>query len=256
LHYLEALSRALGQSEGPASGIQRGSAQRAIPVVLGLAARARLGIVGTEHRRPQLLAESPAAPHTRSTPRYRPRRGCLNRLGPRARPPKREFHAKNRHFIGQYAPRSSEGSCAKRMTRWASRQSVIASPKTWCARAADRLRAHSLPKRLGLELHLPEPYSSGWSKAPRRRNESLRPHLLLRSCAQERASIPHARPRRPGRRYGLLQLIATTSAHRRAAARNRIEFSMSTPNGNVRYGAPTSLAQRLLRGNLALSRPA
>jgi len=108
LHYLEGLSHALGNQKDKAVAELTEVAQSEPLSFFGLAARARLGIVGAPQ--PALIAESPAAPHSALSPALPADVAVLNRVG-LARDAERELSRQESALSRQYAPRGSEALC-------------------------------------------------------------------------------------------------------------------------------------------------
>jgi len=245
LHYLEGLSHALGNQKDKAVAELTEVAQSEPLSFFGLAARARLGIVGAPQ--PALIAESPAAPHTALNPQLPPDVAVLNRVG-LARDAERELSRQESAFSRQYAPRGSEALCeaygalgvaqrryrvAQDVVRGVALDSATTDANTWA-----------------WQCIYPEPYIELVQSAAQR--ENLNPALVYAVMRQESAFDPHAASE--ANAYGLLQLIAPTA--RRIADQLHepfVESSLTTPDSNVRYGAHY-LAQLsgYFGGNLAL----
>jgi soluble lytic murein transglycosylase len=245
LHYLEALSRALGNQKDKAVA-EFSEVARSEPLsFFGLAARARLGIVGAPQ--PQLIAESPAAPHTPLNPTLPADVAVLNRVG-LARDAERELSRQESTLSRQYAPRGSEalceayGSLGVAQRRYRVAQDVV--------RGAALDSAPTDANAWAWNCIYPEPYLELVQAAAQR--ESLPPALLFAVMRQESAFDPRAASEASA--YGLLQLIAPTA--RRIADQLHepfVESALVTPDSNVRYGAHyIAQLSGYFGGNLAL----
>jgi soluble lytic murein transglycosylase len=245
LHYLEALSRALGNQKDKAVA-EFSEVARSEPLsFFGLAARARLGIVGAPQ--PSLISESPAAPHGALSLTLPPDVAVLNRVG-LARDAERELSRQESALSRAYAPRGSEALCeaygalgvAQRRYRVA--QDVV--------RGAALDSAPTAANAWAWNCIYPEPYLELVQAAAQR--ESLPPALLFAVMRQESAFDPRAASEASA--YGLLQLIAPTA--RRIADQLHepfVESSLITPASNVRYGAHyIAQLSGYFGGNLAL----
>ncbi len=108
LHYLQGLSHALGNQKEKAVAEFTDVARSEPLSFFGLAARARLGIVGAPL--PPLIADSPAAPHAALDLKLPPDVAALNRVG-LARDAERELSRQEAALSREYAPRGSEALC-------------------------------------------------------------------------------------------------------------------------------------------------
>jgi soluble lytic murein transglycosylase len=245
LHYLEGLSHALGNQKDKAVAELTEVAQSEPLSFFGLAARARLAIVGAP--RPPLITDSPAAPHTSLNPQLPPDVAVLNRVG-LARDAERELSRQESAFSRQYAPRGSEALCeaygslgvaqrryrvAQDVVRGVALDSATTDANTWA-----------------WQCIYPEPYIELVQSAAQR--ENLNPAFMYAVMRQESAFDPHAASE--ANAYGLLQLIAPTA--RRIADQLHepfVESSLTTPDSNVRYGAHyIAQLSGYFGGNLAL----
>lgn len=229
LRYLEALSLALANQKPKAVEAFTRVARDEPLSFFGLAARARLGIVGAEV--PPLIPDSHAASHPPLALKLPPEVALLQRLG-LARDAERELGHQESAFERKYAPRGSEALCQ------AYEQLGVAQRRYRVAQDIVRGEALDLAPTEGnawaWRCVYPSPYPDLVAAAAER--EKLSAALLYAVMRQESAFDPGASS--PAGAYGLLQLIAPTA--RRLADAMHEPFSESallTPDGNVRYGA-------------------
>ena len=229
LRYLEALGLALGNQKEKA--IEAFSAVvRSEPLsFFGLAARARLGIVGAPV--PPLIADTPNATRAALSLGLPPDVAALSLVG-LARDAERELIRQESSVSRQFAPRGSEALCqaygslgvAQRRYRLA--QDVV---------RGDVLDvAPTDANRWAWECIYPMPYEDLVQAAAQR--EGLAPSLLFAVMRQESAFDPSAGS--PAGACGLLQLIAPTA--KKIAEQLHEPFSdaaLLVPDTNVRYGA-------------------
>jgi soluble lytic murein transglycosylase len=245
LHYLQALSLALGNQKEKAISAFTEIAQSEPLSFFGLAARARLGIVGAPQ--PPLIAESMAAPHSELALALPPDVAALNRVG-LARDAEHQLMHQEFAFSRAYSPRNNEALCeAYGLLGVAQRRYRVAQD---VVRGAALDSAPSDANTWAWHCIYPTPYLDVVEAAAQR--ESLPPALLFAVMRQESAFDPHAASE--ARAYGLLQLIAPTA--QRIAGQLGEPFTdaaLLTPDANIRYGAHY-LAQLsgYFGGNLAL----
>ena len=229
LRYLEALGLALGNQKEKAiiafSAVVHGEPLS----FFGLAARARLQIVGAPV--PPLIADSPNASRPALSLVLPPDVAALSRVG-LSRDAERELIRQESSVSRDYAPRASEALCqaygslgvAQRRYRLA--QDVV---------RGDVLDvAPTDANRWAWECLYPTPYEDLVQAAAQR--ENLAPTLLFAVMRQESAFDPGAGS--PAGACGLLQLIAPTA--RKIAEQFHEPFndaSLLVPDTNVRYGA-------------------
>ncbi len=245
LRYLEALSLALANQKPKAIEAFTRVAREEPLSFFGLAARARLQIVGAEL--PPLIAESHATPRPALALELPADVAALNRVG-LARDAERELGHEESVLQREYAPRGNEALCE------AYGQLGVALRRYRLAQDVVRGEALDLVPTGGnawaWRCVYPSPYPDLVQAAAQR--ESISPALIYAVMRQESAFDPGANS--PAGAYGLLQLITPTA--RRVADAVHEPFSESalfTPDGNVRYGAHY-LAQLSghFAGNLAL----
>ncbi|MEO7033057.1 MAG: transglycosylase SLT domain-containing protein [Polyangiaceae bacterium] len=228
LHYLEALSRGLGNEKEKAVAEFTEVAKSEPLSFFGLAARARLGIVGAPV--PPLIAETPAAPHSELTLTLPPDVAALSRVG-LARDAEHELVHAEPTLLREYSPRGYEALCeAYGSLGVAQRRYRIAQ---------DAVRGEALDaaptdaNAWAWHCIYPTPYLDLVQAAAQR--EGLNPAFVFAVMRQESAFDPTAGS--PAAAYGLLQLIAPTA--RRLADKMHepyVEGSLVTPDANVRYG--------------------
>jgi soluble lytic murein transglycosylase len=245
LHYLEALSRALGNQKEQAINAFTEIARSEPLSFFGLAARARLGVVGAPQ--PPLIAESAAAPRTQLALALPPDVAALNRVG-LARDAERQLMHEEFAFSHAYAPRNNEALCEAygalgvAQRRYRIGQDVV--------RSAALDTAPNDANRWAWRCIYPTPYLDLVEATAQR--ERLPSALLFAVMRQESAFDPHAASE--ARAYGLLQLIAPTA--QRIADQLHEPFdeaSLLTPDANIRYGAHyLSQLSGYFGGNLAL----
>ena len=229
LHYLEALSRALGKQKEQAIA-EFGAVARAEPLsFFGLAARARLGIEGAP--RPPVIAESPSASHTPLDPVLPADVALLNRVG-LARDAERELFRQEGGLSRAYAPRGNEALCEAYGALGVARQRYRLAQDVVRSAALDSAATEA--SSWAWHCIYPEPYLELVQAAAQR--ENLTPALLFAVMRQESAFDPSATSGAGA--YGLLQLIAPTA--RRVAEQLHepfVEPALVTPDLNIRYGA-------------------
>ncbi len=245
LHYLEALGLALANQKPKAVDAFTRVARDEPLSFFGLAARARLKIVGAEV--PPLIAEAPAVARSALALALPPDVAALNRLG-LARDAERELGQQEAAVERAYAPRGSEALCEE--------YGQLGVAQRRYKVAQDIVRGEALEQSpteanaWAWRCVYPSPYPDLVEAAARRENVSQA--LIYAVMRQESAFDPSAGS--PAGASGLLQLIAPT-ARRLADSLHEpfVESALLTPDGNVRYGA-----QYLARlsghfaGNLAL----
>ena len=245
LRYLEALSLALANQKSKAVAAFTRVARDEPLSFFGLAARARLTIVGAPV--PALIADSHAAGPPPLQLELPPDVAALNRVG-LVRDAERGLSREEAWFQRAYAPRGSEALCeaygelgvAQRRYRLA--QDVIRGEALDLAPVAGNAWAW--------RCVYPSPYPDLVQSAAE--HEGVSPALIYAVMRQESAFDPGANS--PAGASGLLQLISPT-ARRIADVLHEpfVESALLTPAGNVRYGA-RYLAQLSghFAGNLAL----
>ncbi len=229
LRYLEALGYALGNQKEKAIARFSEVVLREPLSFFGLAARARLGIVGAPV--PPLIADSPSAARAPLSVLLPPDAAALSNVG-LARDAERELTRQESSVIHDYAPRGHEalceayGSLGVAQRRYRIAQDVV---------RADVLDAAPTDaNRWAWECIYPMPYEDLVQAAAQR--ENLAPALLFAVMRQESAFDPSAGS--PAGASGLLQLIAPTA--RKIADQFSEPFneaSLLSPDTNVRYGA-------------------
>jgi soluble lytic murein transglycosylase len=229
LRYLEALSLALSNQKAKAVAAFTRVAREEPLSFFGLAARARLGIVGAEV--PPLIAESHAPPRPALDLKLPGDVAVLNRVG-LARDAEHELTREEPSFEREYAPRGSEALCeaygqlgvAYRRYRLA--QDIVRGDALDLAPSDENAWAW--------RCVYPSPYPDLVQAAAARENVS--PAFLYAVMRQESAFDPAAGS--PAAAHGLLQLIAPT-ARRIADAMHEpfADSALLTPDGNIRYGA-------------------
>jgi soluble lytic murein transglycosylase len=245
LRYLEALALALSNQKEKAITAFTSLARSEPLSFFGLAARARLGIVGAPQ--PPLIADSVATARAPLSIELPPAVAVLNRVG-LARDAERELSHDEASFSRAYAPRSSEalceayGSLGVGQRRYRLGQDVV---------RGDALDAAPTDaNRWAWECIYPEPYLDLVQAAAQR--ESLSPQFLYAVMRQESVFDPNAGS--PAGACGLLQLIAPTA--RRIADQLHepyVEGSLMVPDNNIRYGAHyLSQLSRYFAGDVAL----
>lgn len=245
LRYLEALSLALSNQKEKAVTAFTSVARSEPLSFFGLAARARLGIVGAPQ--PPLIADSAAAARAPLAIQLPPAVAALNRLG-LARDAERELSRNEVSFGRAYAPRSSEALCEAYGLLGVAQRRYRVGQDVVRGEALDS--APSDANRWAWECIYPEPYLDLVQAAAQR--ESLSPPFLYAVMRQESVFDPNAGS--PAGACGLLQLIAPTA--RRIADQLHepyVDGSLVLPNDNIRYGAHY-LAQlsRYFGGDVAL----
>jgi soluble lytic murein transglycosylase len=245
LHYLEALSLALANQRPKAVDAFTRVARDEPLSFFGLAARARLSIVGADL--PPLIAESHAAAHAALDLKLPPDVAALNRVG-LARDAERELSHEESLIQREYAPRGNEALCE------AYGELGVAQRRYRLAQDVVRGEALDLAPNDGnawaWRCVYPSPYPDLVQAAAE--HEGLSPALLYAVMRQESAFDPGANS--PVGAYGLLQLIAPT-ARRLADSLHEpfVESALLTPDGNVRYGARyLAKLSGHFAGNLAL----
>jgi soluble lytic murein transglycosylase len=228
LRYLAALSRALGNEKQKAIDLFSDVARSEPLSFYGLAARARLGIVGAPQ--PPPIADSvpvALAPLSLGLP---PDVALLNRVG-LARDAERELSRQEPSFVRENAPRGTEavcqayGSLGVAWRRYRVAQNVVRSDALDSAPTdANRWAWHCI---------YPTPYRDLVDAAAQR--EHLPAALVFAVMRQESAFDPGAYS--PAAASGLLQLIVPT-AKRLADSLHEpfVEASLLTPDTNLRYG--------------------
>jgi soluble lytic murein transglycosylase len=245
LRYLEALSLALSNQKEKAIVAFTNVAQSEPLSFFGLAARARLGIVGAPQ--PPVLAETAPAARVPLSISLPPAVATLNRVG-LARDAERELARQEPSFARAYAPRSSEALCQAYGALGVAQRRYRVAQDVVRGDALDT--APTDANRWAWECIYPEPYEGLVQSAAER--EKLPPALLFAVMRQESAFDPNAGS--PAGACGLLQLIAPTA--RRIADQLHepfIDGSLMIPDTSVRYGAHY-LAQLsgYFNGNVAL----
>ncbi len=229
LRYLEALSLALSNQKEKAVTAFTSVAQNEPLSFFGLAARARLGLVGAPQ--PALIADSPASPRAPLALALAPAVATLNRVG-LARDAERELSHDEFGFSGKYAPRSSEALCEAYGSLGVAQRRYRVGQDVVRGTALDI--APSAANRWAWECVYPEPYLDLVQAAAH--GESLNPAFLYAVMRQESVFDPSAGS--PAGACGLLQLIAPTA--RRIADQLHepyVDGSLSNPDTNIRYGA-------------------
>ena len=229
LHYLEAMSRALGNEKQKAVELFSDVARNEPLSFYGLAARARLGIVGAPQ--PPLIADSLPAARAALSVGLPPDVALLNRVG-LARDAERELSRQEPSILREHAPRGNEavceayGSLGVALRRYRVAQNVVRGD------ALDS--APTDANRWAWQCIYPTPYRELVDAAAQR--EHLSPSLVYAVMRQESAFDPGAYS--PAAASGLLQLIAPT-AKRLADSLHEpfVEAALLTPDANVRYGA-------------------
>jgi len=245
LRYLEALSLALANQKPKAVAAFTRVAESDPLSFFGLAARARLGIVGAEV--PPLIAESHAAAPPALALNLPPDVAALDRIG-LARDAERALNRQESAVQRQYAPRGNEALCDEygqlgtAFRRYRLAQDVV--------RGEALEAAPNEANAWAWRCVYPSPYPDLVRAAAQR--EGLSEALIYAVMRQESAFDPGASS--PANAYGLLQLIAPTA--RRLADSMHEPFADSallTPDGNVRYGARyLAKLSGHFSGNLAL----
>ena len=229
LRYLEALGLALGNQREKATFAFTEVARNEPLSFFGLAARARLGIVGAPE--PALIAESAPAARAPLNLALPPDVAALSRMG-LSRDAERELMHQELSLIREYSPRGNEalceayGSLGVAQRRYRVAQDVVRGDALDSAPTAANTWAW--------QCIYPTPYTDLVSAAAKR--ESLPPSLLYAVMRQESAFDPGAGSAAGA--CGLLQLISPTA--RRVADTLHEPFvdgSLLSPDCNVRYGA-------------------
>ena len=229
LRYLEALSLALSNQKEKAVIAFTSVAQNEPLSFFGLAARARLGLVGAPQ--PALIVDSPAAPLAPLALALPPSVAALNRVG-LARDAEHELTYDEFGFSRGYAPRSSEALCEAYGLLGVAQRRYRVGQDVVRGEALDI--APSAATRWAWECVYPEPYLDLVQAAAHR--ERLNPAFLYAVMRQESVFDPNAGS--PAGACGLLQLIAPTA--RRVADQLHEPYeagSLSNPDTNIRYGA-------------------
>ena len=229
LRYLEALSRALSNEKEKAVAAFSDVARTEPLSFYGLAARARLGIVGAPQ--PELIAEGVQTPHAPLDLALPSDVATLNRVG-LARDAERELGRQEPSFMREYAPRSSEALCEAYGSLGVAQRRYRVAQSAVRGEALDT--APTDATRWAWQCIYPTPYADLVQAAAQR--EHLPSSLVFAVMRQESAFDPGAYS--PAAASGLLQLIAPT-ARRVADSLHEpfVEASLLTPAGNVRYGA-------------------
>jgi soluble lytic murein transglycosylase len=245
LRYLEALALALSNQKEKAVTAFTSVARSEPLSFFGLAALARLGIVGAPQ--PPLIADSSAAVRAPLAIELLPAVATLNRVG-LARDAERELSHDEASFSRSYAPRSSEALCEAYGLLGVAQRRYRLGQDVVRGEALDA--APSAANRWAWECIYPEPYLDLVQAAAQQ--ENLSPSFLYAVMRQESVFDPSAGS--PAGASGLLQLIAPTA--RRIADQLHepyVEGSLTVPHYNIRYGAHY-LAQlsRYFNGDVAL----
>ena len=229
LHYLEALSRALGNEKDKAVAEFTEVAKSEPLSFFGMAARARLGIVGAPV--PPLITESTAAPHAALTLTLPADVAALSRVG-LSRDAEHELVHAEPTLLHDYSPRGYEALCEAYGSLGVAQRRYRVAQDAVRGEALDT--APSDANAWAWRCIYPTPYADLVQAAAQR--ESLNPSFVFAVMRQESAFDPSAGS--PAGAYGLLQLIAPT-ARRLASTMHEsyVEGSLVTPDANVRYGA-------------------
>jgi soluble lytic murein transglycosylase len=229
LRYLEALSRALGNEKDKAIAGFSEVAKNEPLSFFGLAARARLAIVGAPV--PPLITESAPAPHTPLALALPPDVAALSRVG-LARDAEHELAHAEPALLRAYSPRGYEALCEAYGTLGVAQRRYRIAQDAVRGEALDV--APNEANAWAWHCIYPTPYPELVQAAAQR--ENLNSSFLYAVMRQESSFDPSAGS--PAGAYGLLQLIAPT-ARRLANALGEpyVEGSLVTPSANVHYGA-------------------
>jgi soluble lytic murein transglycosylase len=245
LRYLEALGLALANEKAKAVDAFTRVAREEPLSFFGLAARARLQIVGAEV--PPLITEPHAAPRPSLALALPPDVAALNRVG-LVRDAERELSRQESAVEREYAPRGSEALCEEYGQLGVAQRRYKLAQDIVRAEALDQ--APTDANAWAWRCVYPSPYADLVHSAAQ--HENLSPALIYAVMRQESAFDPGACS--PAGAYGLLQLIAPT-ARRLADARHEPfdDTTLLTPDSNVRYGAQyLAKLSGHFSGNLAL----
>ncbi|HEX3775162.1 MAG TPA: transglycosylase SLT domain-containing protein [Polyangiaceae bacterium] len=245
LHYLAALSLGLANQKAKAVAAFEQVARDEPLSFFGLAARARLSLVGAEL--PPLITDAKSAAKPALALGLPEDVALLNRLG-LSRDAERELARQESRVSREFAPRGTEALCES--------YGVLGVAERRYRLGQDAVRGEALDAApnggngWAWRCLYPSPYLE--LVAPAAAREKLSPSLIYAVMRQESAFDPSATS--PAKAFGLLQLIAPTA--RRVADGLHQPFQESellTPDGNIRYGA-RYLAQLsgYFSGNLAL----
>ncbi|MET0792050.1 MAG: transglycosylase SLT domain-containing protein [Polyangiaceae bacterium] len=229
LRYLQALGLALGNQKEKAIAAFSEVVESEPLSFFGLAARARLAIVGAPV--PPLIAESPPVPRAPLSVKLPPDVAILARVG-LARDAERELIRQESSLIREYAPRGREALCEAYGSLGVAQRRYRVAQEAVRGDVLDVAATDA--NRWAWECIYPMPYEDLVQAAAQR--ESLAPALLFAVMRQESVFDPSAGS--PAGARGLLQLIAPTA--RKIAEQFQepfVEGSLLSPDVNVRYGA-------------------
>ncbi len=229
LRYLTALGLALDNQKAKATAAFTAVARDEPLTFFGLAARARLSIVGAEL--PPLIAEAHSAAKPALALALPENAAILTRVG-LVRDAERALTRQEARVSREFAPRGSEALCESYGAIGVGQRRYRLGQDVVRGEALDA--APSGGNAWAWRCVFPTPYLDLVQAAAAK--EQLSPPLIYAVMRQESAFDPGAVS--PANAYGLLQLIAPTA--RRLADKLHEPFSDSqllTPDGNIRYGA-------------------
>ena len=229
LRYLTALGLALDNQKDKAIAAFTAVARDEPLTFFGLAARARLSIIGAEL--PPLIGESHAAVKPALALALPENAAILTRVG-LVRDAERALTRQESRVSREFAPRGSEALCDSYGAIGVGQRRYRLGQDVVRGEALDA--APSGGNAWAWRCVFPTPYLDLVQTAAK--NEQLSPNAIYAVMRQESAFDPGATS--PANAYGLLQLIPPTA--RRLADKLHEPFSDSqllTPDANIRYGA-------------------